>query len=95
MESYSTKSFREAALDSRISKSNSIVSDFIALLDEFTFGQCKFQVEIKLREAMLFNEVLYKRESWHGLTDKQFKSLEAVDEYLFGSISKAHSKTPK
>ena len=44
---------------------------------------------------MLINGILFNSESWHGVTEKQVKSLEAIDESLLRTITKAHSKTPK
>ena len=66
----------------------------MAILEEFPFGQHKTNVALKLREAMLFNGILYNSESWHCLTKKQIGSLETVDEYLLRKNLKAHSKTP-
>lgn len=50
---------------------------------------------MKLREAMLLNGILFNAEAWHGVTLKQIKSLETIDEYLLRNILKAHRKTPK
>ena len=47
---------------------------------------------MKLREAMLLNGILFNAEAWHGVTLKQIKSLETIDEYLLKNILKAHRK---
>jgi len=85
----------QATIDRRISKGNGIISEIMAILEEFPLGQHKTDVALKLREAMLLNGILFNSESWHGLTKKQIDSLESVDEYLLRNILKAHSKTPK
>ena len=72
----------QATIDIRISEGNGIVSEIMAILKEFPLCQHKTDVALKLREAMLLNEILFNSESWHGLTKKQIDSLESVDEYL-------------
>ena len=44
---------------------------------------------------MVFNEILYNSEAWHGITKKQIKTLEKIYEELLRRILKIHSKTPK
>ena len=35
---------------------------------------------MKLREAMLLNGILFNVEAWHGVTLKQIKRFEMIDE---------------
>ena len=44
---------------------------------------------------MLLNGIFYNSEAWHGITKKQTKILESIDEDLLRRILKLHSKTPK
>ena len=85
----------QATIENRIRKGNGIISEISSIIEEFPFGQYKLEVALKLREAMLINGILFNSESWHGVTEKQVKSLEAIDESLLRTIMKAHSKTPK
>ena len=66
----------------------------MSIIEEIPFWKYKIDVAMKLREAMLINGMLYNSESWHGVTSKHMKRLEAVDEALLRNILKAHSKTP-
>ena len=85
----------QATIDSRVNKGNGIVAEITSILEEIPFGKHKTEVAMKLREAMLLNGILFNVEAWHGITSKQIKSLEIIDESLLRSILKAHSKTPK
>ena len=50
---------------------------------------------MKLREVMLLNGILYNSEAWHGVTKKNIRTLESIDESLIRGILKAHSKTTR
>ena len=43
---------------------------------------------------MFLNGILFNSEAWYGVTKKQIKSLEVIDQQLLRGILKAHSKTP-
>ena len=47
---------------------------------------------MKLREAIFLISIFFNVEAWHGVTLKQIKSLETIDEYLLKNILKANRK---
>ena len=49
---------------------------------------------MKLRESMLLSGILFNSEAWHGVTLKQIKFVQSIDEALLRSILKFHRKTP-
>ena len=85
----------QATIESRKSKGQGIISEILSILSEIPLGKHKIVVAMKLREVMLLNGILYNSEAWHGITKKQIKTLESIDEDLLRGILKAHSKTPK
>ena len=50
---------------------------------------------MKLREAMLFNGILFNSEIWYNVKEEEEQRLSEVDEYLLRSILGVPSKTPK
>ena len=78
----------QATIDQWVSKGNGIVAEIKSILSEISFGKYKFQVAIKLRESILLNGILFNSEDWHGVTLKQIKTLESIDEALLRSILK-------
>ena len=46
-----------------------------------------------LRQAMLINGILFNSESWHSVSETEYRMLEAVDEQLLRALVKGHSKT--
>ena len=85
----------QATIDSRKIKGNGIVAEISSISEEIPFGRHKAEVAMKLREAMILYGILFNAEAWHGVTLKQIKSLETIDEYLLRNLLKAHRKTPK
>ena len=43
---------------------------------------------------MLLNGILFNSEAWDGITEKEIKCLEEVDEHLLRSLVHGHAKTP-
>ena len=84
----------QATIERRISKGQGIVSEIMSIINEIPLGRHKIYVALKIREVMLLNGILFNSESWHGVTQKQIKSLEGIDEALLRGILKAHGKTP-
>jgi hypothetical protein len=85
----------QATINDRKARGSGIIAEIMSIISEIPFGKYKFEVAMKLRQAMFLNGILYNSEAWHGVTRKQIKILESVDESLLRSILKAHSKTPK
>ena len=48
----------QATIDLRKAKGNKIISEIMSILGEISFGKYKLQVAIKLREAMMINEII-------------------------------------
>jgi hypothetical protein len=84
----------KATIAQRKSKGNGIVAEILSILDEIPLGSNRVEVGIMLREAMLINGILFNSEAWHGITKKNIRELERIDEALLRGIVKAHSKTP-
>jgi hypothetical protein len=70
------------------------VAEILSILDEIPLGSKRIEVGMMLREAMLINGILFNSEAWHGVTRKDVKELERLDEALLRGMVKAHSKTP-
>ena len=58
-------------------------------------GKHRTEAGLKLREAMFLNGILFNSEVWHGVTNAQITSLEAIDNSLLRGILGAHKSTPK
>ena len=82
-------------IEKRKSKGQGIITEIMAIINEIPLGKHRMVVALKLREVMLLNGILYNSEAWHGITKKQIKTLEKIDEELLRRILKIHSKTPK
>ena len=92
---YITKSGKnDSTIEDRKGKGYGIVAEILAILDDIPLGKYKMEIGLMLRQAMLLNGILYNSEAWHSLTEKDIRSLEAVDEYLLRSLVKGHSKVP-
>ena len=81
-------------VEERRDKGLAIVAEILAILDEIPLGKFKFEIGLKLRQAMLINGILFNSEAWHAVTEYELKMLEKVDEYLLRSLVDGHSKTP-
>ena len=46
-----------------------------------------------LRQAMLINGILFNSESWHSVSETEYRMLETVDEHLLRALVKGQSKT--
>ena len=66
----------------------------MSILTEIPLGRHKMDTAMKLREVMLINGILYNSEAWHGVTQKNIKTLQSIDEDFLRRIMKAHGKTP-
>ena len=64
----------------------------MAILNDIPLGRHTIDIEMKLREVMLLNVILYNSEAWQGLTEAHVKTLPAIDEDLLRRICKAHEK---
>ena len=84
----------DSTIEDRRSKGYGIVAEILAILDDIPLGKYKMEIGLMLRQAMLLNGILYNSEAWHSLTEKDIKTLEAVDEHLLRSLVKGHSKVP-
>ena len=85
----------QATIESRQKKGEGIIAEILSIINEIPLGKHKYEVAMKLREAMLLNGILFNSEAWHGVTHAQIVKLEQIDEALLRGILKAHSKTPK
>jgi hypothetical protein len=72
----------QATINSRKSKGQGIISEILSILDEISLGHHRIDVAMKFREVMLFNGILYNSEAWHGVTKKNIKTLQSIDESL-------------
>ena len=52
------------------------------------------EIGLSPRQALLLNGILFNSEAWHGITEKEIKRLEEVDEHLLRSLVHGHAKTP-
>ena len=84
----------QATIDSRKSKGQGIVANISSIINEIPFGKHRVEVGLRLREAMLLNGMLFNSEVWHGVTNAQIASLEAVDQTLLRGILNAKKGTP-
>ena len=85
----------QETIEKQKSKGQGIITEIMSILNEIPLGKYRIVVALKLREVMLLNGILYNSEAWHGITKKQTKILESIDEDLLRRILKLHSKTPK
>ena len=81
-------------INSRKSKGQGIVANILSILNEIPFGKHRVEVGLKLREAMLINGMLFNSEAWHGVTNAQVATLEAVDLALLRGILNVPRGTP-
>ena len=81
-------------MNSRRDKGFGIFSDIMSLISEIPLGKYKTKIALILRQAMLFNGIVYNSEAWSDVKEEDIRSLEEVDECLLRSIFKAHCKTP-
>ena len=88
----SEKDSIQATVNNIKSKGEGIVSEILSIIDEIPLGKHTTTMELKLREVMLLNWILFNSEAWHGVTKKHIKSLEVVDQQLLRGILKAHGK---
>ena len=78
----------------RKNKGVGIVNDIHALLVEIMAGAAHFEMATLLRNSCLVSSMLFNCEAWYGLTIKQTKVLEKVDEKLMRKVLECPSKTP-
>ena len=79
----------------RKSKGQGIVANILSIINEIPFGKHRVEVGLRLREAMLLNGMLFNSEVWHGVTNAQIASLEAVDQTLLRGILNAKKRNTK
>ena len=84
----------QETINSRKSKGHGIVANILSILNEVPFGKHRVEVGLKLREAMLINGMLFNSEAWHGVTNAQVATLEAVDLALLRGILNVPRGTP-
>ena len=85
----------QETVNHRKTKGRGVVSEILSILDEIPLGKHRIEVGLKLREAMFLNGILFNSEVWHGVTNAQITSLEALDNSLLRGILGAHKGTPK
>ena len=49
-------------------KGQGIITGIMAILNDIPLGRHTIDIEMKLREVMLLNVILYNSEAWQGLT---------------------------
>ena len=81
-------------IEERKNKGYGIVSEILAILEDIPLGRYKMEIGLLLRQAMLLNGILYNSESWHSVTETEYRMLESVDEHLLRALVDGHSKTP-
>ena len=79
----------------RKEKSNGIVKQIIAILEDICFGPFHFEVAVILRDSLFLSSVLVNSEAWYDLTDADIEVLEQADENLLRKILEAPISTPK
>ena len=84
----------KATIDDRISKGWGILSEIKAIINEVPLGKYKVEIDLKLRQAMLVNGILYNSEAWHSVSLKDIESLEKIDEALLRFLLNSHAKAP-
>ena len=78
----------------RKNKGVGIVNDITALLVEMMAGAEHFEMATLLRNSCLVSSMLFNCEAWYGLTIKQTKVLEKIDEKIMRKVLECPSKTP-
>ena len=56
-----------------------MVNEILAIIDEIPLGSYKMEIGLRLRQAILFNGILFNCEAWHGVSEIEVKMLETVD----------------
>jgi hypothetical protein len=85
----------DSTIEDRRTNGYGIVAEILAILEDIPLGKYKMEIGLMLRQAMLLNGIIYNSEAWHSLTEKDTKTLEAVDEHLLRSLVEGHYKVPK
>ena len=81
-------------IEERKNKGYGIISEILAILEDIPLGRYKMEIGLLLRQAMLLNGILFNSESWHSVSETEYRMLETVDEHLLRALVKGHSKTP-
>ena len=79
----------------RKEKSNGIVKQIIAILEDICFGPFHFEVTVILRDSLFLSSDLVNSEAWYDVTDSDIEVLEQADENLLRKILEAPISTPK
>ena len=82
-------------VNARKDKSNGIVKQIIAILEDICFGPFHFEVAVIMRDSLFLSSVLVNSEAWYDLTDADIEVLEQADENLLRKILEAPISTPK
>ena len=82
----------DANIAVRKAKGFVIAGDILSILDEVPLGTHRIEAGIVMRNGMLINGILTNSEVWNGLTEKDCKEPEMVDEYFIRGIIKSYSK---
>ena len=82
-------------VNARNEKSNGIVKQIIAILDDICFGPFHFEVAVILRNSLFLSSVLVNSEAWYDVTESDIEVLEQADENLLRKILEAPITTPK
>ena len=67
-------------------KGQGIITGIMSILNDIPLGRHSMDIEMKLREVILLNVILYNTEAWQGLTEAHVKSLQAIGEDLLCRI---------
>ena len=71
-----------------------IKAEILAILREIPLGRHEIEAGLLLRNAMFVNGVLNSMEVRYGVTDKDMRELEKIDEELLRQIIKTSPKVP-
>ena len=82
-------------VNKRRNRGNGLVKEINAMLVELMLGGHHFEVAMLVRNSCLISSLLVNCEAWYGLTKKDEKTLEKVDEQLLRKILNCPAKTPK
>ena len=79
----------QATIESVQKKGEGIIAKILLIINEISLGKHKYEVAMKLREAMLLNYISFNSKVCHGVSHTQIVKLEQFDKALLRGILKA------
>ena len=81
----------EKEINARAGRGTGLTNEIMNILQSIVFGRYHFEAAIILRNSILLGSMLTSSECWLGLTQKQVRKLEMVDEMLLERVLEAPS----